>query len=99
MDISKKNNPVKWFQYNDDERYKLKWLSPYAITEIKDETFIRENLLDWEGVNADGEKAECSESNKKKLIHSFEGNERLVWMVGKAMDSKNFTDLDDAKKK
>lgn len=22
-----KNNPVKWFQYNDDERYKLKWLS------------------------------------------------------------------------
>lgn len=49
MDISKKNNPVKWFQYNDDERYKLKWLSPYAITEIKDETFIRENLLDWEG--------------------------------------------------
>lgn len=98
MDISKKNNPVKWFQYNDDERYKLKWLSPYAITEIKDETFIRENLLDWEGVNADGEKAECSESNKKKFIQSFEGNERLVWMVGKAMDSKNFTDLDDAKK-
>jgi len=99
MDISKDKNPVKWFEYEPGERYKLKWFSGYDLKGLKDEAYLNENLINWEGVESDGKPIECNEENKRLFASSYSGQQRLIWMVKKSITTDEWIDLENAKKK
>jgi len=100
MKISKDNNPEQWFDYNDDEKYQIKWLSSFAVKGLTDLSFLDDHLIDWEGVlNDNDEPIECNIKNKKAYASNFHTQKRILWMFRMALNTSGFTDIDSIKKK
>ncbi len=99
MDISKDKNPVKWFEFEPGEKYQIRWLSSYDLEGLSDDAFLKNNLVDWKGVNNSDGPIECNQKNKKAFAASFNGQQRLLWMVKKSIDMQGWLDLDAIKKK
>lgn len=95
MNIFNKKDERMWFAFPStagDERYYLRYTELELIREINnDEKILQHILIDWEGVNGDGDvKLECNEANKRAFYKTRDGKIRLEWMLKIVIDPKAF---------
>lgn len=78
---------------------KTKWRGGEKVEDFNEDAYndalIDYMVIDWEGVEIDGKKAECNLANKKKLTELF--SEISVFILEAAKDYSEFTEQKEAK--
>lgn len=107
FDIKKKER-VKWFTYEDDEKYLLKYVSESdreELTKIEaDANTYQSKVLTyvcgWEGIFCNGKPFECNAKNKEIVLvqQDYWSVERLKWIFSIILDYRNFFNIEDNSK-
>ena len=104
FDIKKKER-LKWFTYEDDEKYLLKYMCDADKEELKKleknqtkfQAKVLEYVVDWEGILDDGKPLKCNAENKHLVLMQQEewSAFRLTWIFQKIVNYELFFSFED----
>jgi hypothetical protein len=102
FDIKKKVR-TKWFIFEEDEKYLLKYMTDEEQDQIKQfesqpnkfRNKIVNFVLDWEGIVSDGKPLKCNPQNKQLVFcqDDWWSIERIQWVIKKIINYNEFFDI------
>ena len=94
----------KWFTFEDDEKYLLRYMDEDAQKQIKKlesdteafKEFIYDYVIDWQGIVDGDTPIECTDEFKRLVLgqDDFFSLERLHWIIAHVLDYRQYFNLE-----
>lgn len=93
--IDPAENPTIWYNYEDDEKYCIRWVNPAKIASMTDADLIDYIIVNWEGVlDGNGKPLPCKREYKLLFLETVDGYKRALRLIREAANINNFLDIE-----